>query len=226
MKRPFDTILLDLGGTLDGRGGWRDRFDRLFDECGFAGACSRDGRARAFEYAEAQGKATPQMSSARLDEMVRRHVAWQFEALGAADMEAAERVAGRFIADVELACVVSRRVIATLAREGYRLGVVSNGCGNAAVLCEQYGFSPFLSVVVDSHRVGAAKPDPAIFHHALDRMHADPSHSACVGDSVVNDIEPAKALGLRTFWIAAGRSAVSPAIDVTLETIAELPERL
>jgi len=52
-------------------------------------------------------------------------------------------------------------------------------------------------VVVDSHVVGVAKPDPLIFEHALPFFTGIERHDiAYVGDSVTMDIGAARAAGL------------------------------
>jgi HAD superfamily hydrolase (TIGR01509 family) len=159
--------------------------------------------------------------------MLTRHVGWQLESLGVEDPAVARALVDRFAGDVEQAAAVNRRVLATLVEQGYRLGAVSNACGNAAVLCEEYGYGGMLSAIVDSHRFGASKPDLAIFRHALDVMKASPGRTAFVGDSLDRDIAPARALGLRTFWIS-NRRADAPAgmADVVLESVEQLPARL
>jgi FMN phosphatase YigB (HAD superfamily) len=47
-----------------------------------------------------------------------------------------------------------------------------------------------------------------------------------VGDSLDRDIEPAHALGMRTFWIANRRPGARAAADVVLTSIAALPASL
>jgi HAD superfamily hydrolase (TIGR01549 family) len=226
----LDAVLFDLGGTLDGPGGWRDRFHRQFTACGLGETFAHDRRVRAFDYAEDRSHARADMASVGLRDLVRLHVEWQFESLGAvAGTEAAATIVERFVREVEAACDASRQVLAALREDGYRLGVVSNGCGNVAVLCEEYGFAPMLSVVVDSQVFGRAKPDRTIFLHALAQLGADPSRAAFVGDSLDRDMEPAKALGLRTFWLADAhrRTQVPPGVvDVALDRIEDLPKHL
>jgi FMN phosphatase YigB (HAD superfamily) len=54
-----------------------------------------------------------------------------------------------------------------------------------------------MRVIVDSHVVGVAKPDPAIFDHALPHFaEFDRSRIAYVGDSVTMDVAAAAAAGL------------------------------
>jgi FMN phosphatase YigB (HAD superfamily) len=51
--------------------------------------------------------------------------------------------------------------------------------------------------IVDSHVVGVAKPDPAIFDHAVPFFaECDRSRIAYVGDSVTMDVGAARAAGL------------------------------
>jgi HAD superfamily hydrolase (TIGR01509 family) len=223
--RPIDAILFDLGGTLDGQGGWRDRFHRLFAEVGFD-QCSRAQRIAAFDYAEERSHATPEMGTVQLRRMLQKHIGWQLERLGLVDRNAEGEMVNRFVAEVEQAAATNRLVLATLLEQGFRLGVVSNACGNAALLCEEFGYSPMLSAIVDSHVFGVSKPDLAIFRHGLSLLAAEPERSAFVGDSLDRDIEPAKRLGMTTFWIAAPPAKVprpDEIPDATLASVAELP---
>jgi FMN phosphatase YigB (HAD superfamily) len=95
--------------------------------------------------------------------------------------------------------------LAGLAERGIPMGVVSNASGQIEEVLRvtricQAGEGPCIPmrVIVDSHVVGVAKPDPRIFDFAL--VHFDefePSRIAYVGDSVVMDIGGAGAAGLR-----------------------------
>jgi HAD superfamily hydrolase (TIGR01509 family) len=224
--RQLDALLFDMGGTLDGRGGWRDRFERLFAEAGVNRP--RDERMRAFDYAEHRSHTGDCMLFAGLRQLVESHVAWQFEALRIDDGAIAHRVAERFIRDVETVAVANRRMLAALAAQGLKLGLVSNACGNAATLCAEYGYAPHLSVVIDSHRVGVAKPDAAIFQHALRALDTAAERAGFVGDSLDRDMKPAKALGMWTCWVADRALDPDSAlyVDAVVEDVADLPTRL
>jgi putative hydrolase of the HAD superfamily len=99
-----------------------------------------------------------------------------------------------------------------LHRRGVPMGIVSNADGRVAEdlaatgVC-QVGDGPGVpvTVVVDSAVVGVAKPDPAIFDHALGPLAASlsggeagvrSSRVAYVGDTVRNDVRGASAAGL------------------------------
>jgi putative hydrolase of the HAD superfamily len=98
----------------------------------------------------------------------------------------------------------SRTALAALAATGLPIGVVSNASGQIADVLSrsgvcQAGVGPYVSmrVVVDSHVVGVAKPDPRIFDHALPYFDGiDRTDVAYVGDSVNLDIAAARAAGL------------------------------
>lgn len=98
-------------------------------------------------------------------------------------------------------------VLERLAGEGLRLAVLSNwGPWLRDVLAYESLLDRFETVVV-SGEVGVAKPDPRIYHRALDELDLEPGpHVAYVGDDVGNDIAPSRALGLTAVLIdRAGR---------------------
>ncbi len=92
----------------------------------------------------------------------------------------------------------------SLAEAGVPMGVVSNASGQIEeVLARsgvcQVGVGPHTSVrvIVDSHVVGIAKPDPQIFAAALPSFAGiRPERIAYVGDSVTMDIAGARSAGL------------------------------
>jgi putative hydrolase of the HAD superfamily len=222
---PLDALLFDLGGTLDGRGAWRERFHRFLPEVGVV--CSPGDRAAAFDFAERQTHATEAMATASLRQLVAHHAGWQLQALGIDDPRAVRAITDRFVADVETATSANRAVLRELAGRGLKLAVVSNACGNAARLCEEFGYADLLLAVVDSHVFGAAKPDTKIFRHALTLVGAPAERTAFVGDRLDRDIEPARSIGMRTVWIAGDQpSTAASCADLVLDSVAELPAAL
>jgi putative hydrolase of the HAD superfamily len=130
---------------------------------------------------------------------------------------------------VRAAAAQSARLLADLSARGLRLGVVSNGCGNVDVLCEDLGYAPFLSLIVDSRQVGLCKPDPAIFTYAAAKLGARAPNVLMVGDSFERDIRPAKSVGMMTAWLEgpARRECPDPSlVDLRLRALAELPGAL
>lgn len=193
-------ILFDMGGTLDGDGQhWLDRFVRLYAEHGID--LPRETIRKGFDNAERRSSTDERIEVADFDALTRLHLAWQFEIHGITDAELLERMARAFSAPIHEAGRRNVALLSDLHGGGYTLGVVSNACGNVQTLCEDLGYAPYLSVVVDSRVVGVSKPDPAIYAIALQRLGLESSQVMMVGDSYERDIVPAQALGMRTAWL-------------------------
>lgn len=79
---------------------------------------------------------------------------------------------------------------------GLSLVVVSNSDGTVEDGLVSLGLRAHLHGVVDSAVVGAEKPDPAIFRHALDLAGTRPDRTLHVGDLFSVDVLGARAAGL------------------------------
>lgn len=98
----------------------------------------------------------------------------------------------------------TRHALRALATNGVPMGVVSNASGQVeaelrrAAICQTGAAAGVeMRVVVDSHVVGVAKPDPRIFDVALAHFaEFDRARIAYVGDSVTMDVGPSGAAGL------------------------------
>ena len=97
----------------------------------------------------------------------------------------------------------SRTALDRMAATGVPMGVVSNASGQIEAMLRRHtcqvgsGGHVEMRVIVDSQVVGVAKPDPAIFDHALHAFAEFPvERIAYVGDSVTMDIGAATAAGL------------------------------
>lgn len=96
-----------------------------------------------------------------------------------------------------------------LADAGVPMGVVSNASGqieavlrHTEVCAVDDGCGVRMRVIVDSHVVGVAKPDPRIFDHALPHFaEFDPQRIAYVGDSVTMDVASARGAGLHPLLV-------------------------
>jgi putative hydrolase of the HAD superfamily len=218
-------VLFDMGGTLDGDGRhWLDRFVQLYASAGVR--LPRETIRAAFDAAERQAAVDETIATAVLDEMIARHVDWQLAHLGLGGDPLRTYLIGNFVGPIRAAAVANRGTLRALASRGLTLGVVANGCGNVAVLCEEFGYSPHLSVIVDSRRVRLFKPDPAIFLHAADRLAVCPRDVLMVGDSLERDMVPAKAVGMKTAWLGGSDAQRHAAVDLRLEALGKLPAAL
>lgn len=86
--------------------------------------------------------------------------------------------------------------------ERFALGLVTNGasCLQREKL-DASGLGGFFAAVVVSGDLGAGKPDPAPFAHALALLGCEAQDAVMVGDSLPRDIDGALAAGLGAIWI-------------------------
>lgn len=85
---------------------------------------------------------------------------------------------------------------------GARFGIITNG--PADIQREKVvmlGLPPLVETIVISGEVGVAKPDPAIFTLALDRLGGQASDAIYLGDAPDVDIGGAQAAGIRAVWM-------------------------
>jgi putative hydrolase of the HAD superfamily len=208
MTEPIKTLLFDFGGTLDADGvAWKERFHALYRAEGLDMAA--DAFASAFFAADNPlvGGLPPATDLSGTVHALAANLEAELAPRGAGTVNEltngnrGRRVASRFLSEASAAFARNRPVLEAL-KERYRLGIVSNFYGNLEAVCHSAGLAPLFAVMVDSHRVGAKKPDPAIFHAALETLRAMPETTIFVGDSLQRDREGARRTGMRFIWIA------------------------
>ncbi len=91
--------------------------------------------------------------------------------------------------------------LAGLRELGLRLVCVSNWDVSLPQVLERCGLSRALDGVVTSAQVGSRKPDPAIFRPALELARCSANEAVYVGDTPAEDVEGARAAGIRALLI-------------------------
>jgi putative hydrolase of the HAD superfamily len=223
----IETLLFDFGGTLDADGvAWKERFYALYRAEGVG--VTAEAFAPAY-YAADDPLVGALAISAGLEETVHAltgNLDGELERRGAAPGEGrGKRVAARFLHDTSAIFARNRSILEALSGR-YRLGIVSNFYGNLEAVCRSAGLAALFPAMIDSVRVGAEKPDPAIFRSALEALGAAPETTLFVGDSLRRDCEGARRASLRFVWIAPkeDRAGAASASGPILATIAKLPE--
>lgn len=217
-------ILFDFGGTLDGDGlHWLERFFPLYSQAGLE--FSWEQVRTAFDQAERQLWPDPKMRRATLNAMVEGHAAFQFAALRVRDAAKERTLAQAFVRGIRQTAAGNVAVLRKLAARGFRLGVISNGCGNTTVLCEELGFAPFLETILDSTEAGLRKPDLRFFLQAAEALKLEPREILMIGDAIDRDIQPARSLGMRTAWITTTNRTTTEA-DAVLHSLGEVVDLL
>jgi len=80
--------------------------------------------------------------------------------------------------------------------EHYLLCALTNGNADIRIL----GLDHLFKFSLSAEQVGAAKPDPALFHAAIQRTKIKAHEMIYVGDDPILDIDAAARLGIWTIW--------------------------
>jgi putative hydrolase of the HAD superfamily len=109
-----------------------------------------------------------------------------------------------------------------LRRHGLEIGLVTNGQRDLEEFVEHHGL--VVDAMVGSRAHGRIKPDPSIFQAALAALGVEAWEAAMVGDSFEDDIEGARALGMRA--ILLDREGLRPEEPDRIDTLLALPAAL
>jgi HAD superfamily hydrolase (TIGR01662 family) len=123
--------------------------------------------------------------------------------------------------------------LATLQKQNYRLGLVSNAGDHRDVLqlVEKFNLSPFFEFILTSAGCGYRKPHQRIFQIALEKINARAEEVAMVGDTLNADILGANQIGMYSIWLTR-RTNTPPGItlpvipEAILKSLGELPNLL
>ena len=113
------------------------------------------------------------------------------------------------------------RTLSTLAQR-YTLAALSNGNADVARLRVSAHFSFSYSAA----SVGASKPDPAMFQAALEHARVPAAAAVHVGDHLIDDVQGAQSVGMRTVWLDHGHSRAGPAVKITPEVRVTDPRQI
>ena len=113
----------------------------------------------------------------------------------------------------------ARSLLLKLRSLRWATAIVSNFDRRLPNILQGLGLAQLFDAVVLCSDVGAAKPDAAIFHHALERLQVSPSRAVVVGDDEELDIAAAHAAGLRAIHLGSLAK-----LDGLLDQLAALPD--
>jgi HAD superfamily hydrolase (TIGR01549 family) len=113
-------------------------------------------------------------------------------------------------------------VLDELRRVGLGIGLVSNGIRDLTEFVAHHRLD--VDAIVDSRTHGRVKPHPTIFQAALGALDVDAAEAVMVGDSLEEDVEGARALGMRAILI--DRDDRHPEVEERLTDLYGLPAAL
>jgi putative hydrolase of the HAD superfamily len=111
---------------------------------------------------------------------------------------------------------------ADLRRRGVRIGLVSNTGRDLDAFVRHHGLAA--DAVVSSGAHGKTKPHPTIFQAALERLGVGAEEAVMIGDSIDDDIEGARAVGMRALLL--DRANRYPGLEEKLTDLRALPAAL
>jgi HAD superfamily hydrolase (TIGR01549 family) len=113
-------------------------------------------------------------------------------------------------------------VLAALREHGLKIGLVSNTGRDLNAFIAHHSLDVDAAVSSGAH--GKTKPHPAIFQSALEQLGVKAEEAAMVGDSPEDDVEGARALGMRAWLI--DRDDRFPDVEERLPDLLALPAAL
>lgn len=108
-------------------------------------------------------------------------------------------------------------LLAFLRRRGFRTGLLSNLSSSYKQPLHRLGLEESFDAMVFSCDEGRAKPDEAVYRVLLERLGAGATDAWFVGDSLANDVEAPRRLGMRGIHVgscAADHECVSDVSDL------------
>ncbi len=108
--------------------------------------------------------------------------------------------------------------LAGLRTAGLRIGLVSNSARDVWEFAQHHGLD--VDAGISSFHHGRTKPHASIFRAVLDLLEVKPSEAVMVGDTIADDIEGARAIGMRA--ILLDREGVRTDFEPRIETLNEL----
>lgn len=114
----------------------------------------------------------------------------------------------------------------SIAASGRRMALLTNGSSAfQRRKIERFALARFFATILIEGELGYGKPDPRVFHGALDALGAAPEECVMVGDNLSDDIAAARAVGIAGIWHDCYGTGVPPDApvqpdDVVLEVSA------
>jgi HAD superfamily hydrolase (TIGR01549 family) len=214
-------VLFDFGGTLDSDGvPWKQRFYPIYKTEGVDWNFDTFER---FFHASDDSLTKETLGEVGYKATLLEQVERVLRAGNRFDGLLAHRIAERFHHE-SLLCLARNKIILEKLSRRYRLGIVSNFYGNLEFLCQEISYAELFVTIIDSARIGFAKPNAAIFEAALGRLDCSPAEAVFVGDNPLRDMAPAKAMAMPHIWLNTldmERRACCED-DVTIKSIPEL----
>lgn len=147
---------------------------------------------------------------------------------GAVGAEMAQRLSLRHMEHLASTTIMPPEHAPLLARLGERcaIGLISNfdHSPTALRLLSDNAIDRLLRVTIISADFGRRKSHPSIFHAALAALGTAPRDAVYVGDTLLDDVQGARAAGMDVVWINPTGAATAVGDEAPTYTVRELTE--
>lgn len=100
----------------------------------------------------------------------------------------------------------------------YNLHIITNGFKEIQqAKLEKSGIANFFNTVITSESVGVKKPNPKVFHYALETTNAKTYQSLMIGDNLEADIYGAKNVGIKTLFFNPDKKPVPSNVNAIVK---------
>ncbi|MGH2935079.1 MAG: HAD family hydrolase [Gaiellaceae bacterium] len=113
-------------------------------------------------------------------------------------------------------------VLEDLRARGLKIGLVSNSARDVRAFARHHALE--IDAGISSFHHGKTKPHASIFRAVLDLLGVDPGEAAMVGDTVEDDVEGARGIGMQA--VLLDRLGRNPAFAPRIEDLYALPAAL
>lgn len=117
-----------------------------------------------------------------------------------------------------------------LKQSGLKIAILANQPKTSADRLKQDDLLQYIDFLGISAIVGFEKPDPNFFKLAIKELSLPADQIIHIGNRIDTDVNPAKALGMRTVWVRRGEANPDPspadlaAADITVNDLTSLPQ--
>jgi HAD superfamily hydrolase (TIGR01662 family) len=108
--------------------------------------------------------------------------------------------------------------LGALRAAGLRIGLVSNSSRDVREFADHHGL--VVDAGISSFHHGRTKPHASIFRAVLDLLEVEPDETVMVGDTIADDIDGARALGMEA--ILLDREGKRPEFEPRIVTLSDL----
>lgn len=114
-----------------------------------------------------------------------------------------------------------------LKKSGYNIHVITNGFKEVQHRkINNCGFDKYVDLILCSEDVGFSKPDPRVFHYAMDSVNAKPNKSVMIGDDLHVDYYGALHAGMRAILFDPEKVRRKKEGDFHVNSLHQIPEIL